>query len=141
MILEHRFILYKQQFENFKDIKIFLYYIDYMTNHVVSEGQGTAHSFLRDNSSDVQIGDTIEYVSNNQMGYEKYQVICREKGLKLIDDYDSQMNNVVYSDESVGSRSRSRSNSASRKKRARSRSRSSSRSRGGKRNKRKTQRK
>lgn len=115
-----------------------------MTNHVVSEGQGTAHSFLRDNSSDVQIGDTIEYVSNNQMGYEKYQVICREKGLKLIDDYDSQMN-PVYSDESVGSRSRSRSNSASRKKRARSssrsRSRSSSRSRGGKRNKRKTQRK
>lgn len=116
-----------------------------MTNHVVYEGQGTAHSFLRDNSSDIQIGDTIEYVSNNQMGYEKYQVICREKGLKLIDDYDSQMNNAMYSDESVGSRSRSRSNSASRKKRARSssrsRSRSSSRSRGGKRNKRKTQRK
>ena len=115
-----------------------------MTNHVVHQNESTPHSYLENNSSDIQIGDTIEYMTSNQMGYQQYQVICREKGLKLINDYDRQMDAIMYSDNEDNKSIRSRSNSMSRKKRRRSSSRSSSRSRGGKRNKRnkrKTQRK
>jgi hypothetical protein len=39
-------------------------------------------------------GDTIEYVSNNQMGWKKYKVIEGKDGKKdlaLISDYDSMM--------------------------------------------------
>ena len=53
----------------------------------------SVYDFLRGNDK-VQIGDTIEYVSNNQMGWEKYKVVIGDdgkKGLKLISDYDSMM--------------------------------------------------
>jgi len=66
------------------------------------------------------------------MGYAKYEVICKEKGLKLVSDYESEMIPVEYSDDSDDNKS------ARKTSRKRSRSRSN---RGGKRNKRKTQRK
>ena len=64
-----------------------------MTNFSVHEGsRKTVHSELRDNP-DIKIGDTIDYVTNNQLGYQKYEVICIEKGLKLLssefDDFAS----------------------------------------------------
>ena len=110
-----------------------------MTTHVVYEGE-SVYSKLEENPN-IQIGDTIVYSANNQMGNATYEVVCKEKGLKLISNYDSEMYPIIDSDnESI----KSTSNSMSRKKRRRSSSRSSSRSRGGKinkRNKRKTQRK
>ena len=46
--------------------------------------------FLNDNSA-IEVGDTITYISNNQMGYAKYKVILNEKGEKYLEqivDYD-----------------------------------------------------
>jgi hypothetical protein len=42
---------------------------------------------------DVDVGDTIEVISNNQEGYRKYKVIndLGKKGLKLINSYDDFM--------------------------------------------------
>ena len=59
----------------------------------------SVYDFLRGNDK-VQIGDTIEYVSNNQMGWEKYKVVIGDdgkKGLKLIADYDSMMDDSTRS--------------------------------------------
>lgn len=101
-----------------------------MTTHVVYEGD-SVYSKLEKNP-DIQIGDRIVYSGNNQMGNATYEVICKEKGLKLISDYDSEMNTVEYSDDDKSvKRSRSRSRSRSRR----------TGNRGGKRNRRKTQRK
>ena len=69
-----------------------------MTNFTVNEGEGSVREELK-NNPDIKVGDTIEYISNNQMGYEKYKVILGangEKSLKLIDSYDHQMG--LYND-------------------------------------------
>jgi len=71
-----------------------------MTNFTVSEGSGTAHEELETNP-DIKIGDTIQYISNNQQGYKKYKVVLGdegEKSLKLIDSDDHQMG--MYDDDS-----------------------------------------
>ena len=103
-----------------------------MSTHIVYEDSGkTVYSEL-ENNPDIQIGDFIVYSTNNQMGYAKYEVICKEKGLKLVSDYESEMIPVEYSDDSDDNKS------ARKTSRKRSRSRSN---RGGKGNKRKTQRK
>jgi hypothetical protein len=50
--------------------------------------------YLEENNDEIQVGDTIEYISNNQMGYVKYEVILGDDGkksLKKIADYDSMM--------------------------------------------------
>ena len=63
-------------------------------NFQIYEGErNTVWSELKINYN-IVLGDTIEYISNNQMGYEKYKVILDENGnktLKLIDSYDIQM--------------------------------------------------
>lgn len=49
-------------------------------------------SYLEKNKSKINVGDTIEYITNNQMGWKKYKVEEDESGkkkLKLISDYDS----------------------------------------------------
>jgi len=72
-----------------------------MTNFTVYEGNGTVREELESNP-DIKIGDTIEYLSNNQQGYEKYEVILGddgEKSLKLIDSYDHQMGYYDDSDD------------------------------------------
>ena len=54
---------------------------------------GSVYDFLRGNDK-VQIGDTIEYVSNNQEGWKKYKVVIGndgKNGLNLIADYNSMM--------------------------------------------------
>lgn len=61
-------------------------------NYQVYEG-GSIQIELETNPN-IVIGDTIEYITNNQMGYKKYEVILNEKSekkLKLIDSYDHQM--------------------------------------------------
>ena len=63
-------------------------------NFQIYEGErNTVWSELKINSN-IIVGDTIEYITNNQLGYKKYKVISDEngkKGLKLIDSYDIQM--------------------------------------------------
>ncbi len=60
----------------------------------------SVYGFLQRKGDTIQIGDTIEYVSNNQMGWEKYKVVIGDdgkKGLKLIADYDSMMDDSTRS--------------------------------------------
>ena len=68
-------------------------------NYEVNEGSGkTPHSLLK-TKPEIQVGDTIEMVTNNQMGYEKYKVVLDKKGkkdLKLIRDYDNWMDEKDY---------------------------------------------
>jgi len=70
-----------------------------MPNHQIHEGdEMTPHKLLKE-KPDIAIGDTIEYISNNQMGYEKYKVITGTDGgkdLKLIDSYDHQIGIYDY---------------------------------------------
>ena len=56
-------------------------------NHIVVEG-GNIRIELETNP-DIQVGDTVEYVSNNQMGWAKYKVVVNygKLDLKLIDSY------------------------------------------------------
>lgn len=56
-------------------------------NHIVEEG-GNIRVELETNP-DIQVGDTVEYVSNNQMGWAKYKVVYNygKLDLKLIDSY------------------------------------------------------
>jgi hypothetical protein len=65
-----------------------------MTNFRVYEDDGSVDEELRSNPA-IKVGDTIEYFSNNQMGYLKYSVILGENGeksLKVIATYDDQFN-------------------------------------------------
>ncbi len=63
-------------------------------NYQVYEGEGNSvYKELKTNPN-IAVGDTVEYITNNQMGYEKYKVILDEKDekkLKLIDSYDHHM--------------------------------------------------
>jgi hypothetical protein len=63
-------------------------------NYQVYEGEeNSVYSELKTNTN-IVVGDTIEYITNNQMGYEKYKVILNEKGeknIKIIDSYDNQI--------------------------------------------------
>jgi len=62
-----------------------------MTNYKVSEGgEETIYSQLLKCKN----GDTIEFISNNQMGYIKYKVVeneFNENELEVIDSYYHQM--------------------------------------------------
>jgi hypothetical protein len=63
-------------------------------NYQVYEGEGNSVQNKLKTTPNIAVGDTVEYITNNQMGYEKYKVILNEKGekkLKLIDSYDHQM--------------------------------------------------
>ena len=63
-------------------------------NYQVYEGEGNSVQNKLKTTPNIAVGDTVEYITNNQMGYEKYKVILNENGekkLKLIDSYDHQM--------------------------------------------------
>ena len=59
-----------------------------MSNYKVYEGSSVDDEL--ENNSNIKIGDTIEYISNNQEGYEKYEVVLKngKKDLQLIATYD-----------------------------------------------------
>jgi hypothetical protein len=60
-------------------------------NWVVGEPQNV-YDYLQEDEDEINVGDTIEYISNNQMGYVKYLVILDDDGkknLKKLTDYDS----------------------------------------------------
>ena len=55
------------------------------------------HDFLLENTN-INIGDIIEYIPNNQMGLVNYKVIDdgnNGKTLKVIETYDTLLNNNV----------------------------------------------
>jgi hypothetical protein len=56
-------------------------------NHVVDE-EVNVYEIVKDN--DINEGDTIEVISNNQQGYKKYKVVNNlgKKELELIESYD-----------------------------------------------------
>jgi hypothetical protein len=60
-------------------------------NHIINEDDVSVYEKLKDKHVDV--GDTIEYISNNQQGYKKYKVVNElgKKGLKVISSYDDFM--------------------------------------------------
>jgi hypothetical protein len=58
-------------------------------NYTVYE-PNSVYELMKTNCN-ININDTIEYISNNQLGYVKYKVLLDEnknKILKIIDDYD-----------------------------------------------------
>ena len=57
------------------------------TNHVIGE-EVSVYERVKD--KDVDVGDTIEVISDNQEGYRKYKVVNNlgKKELKLINSYD-----------------------------------------------------
>ena len=66
-------------------------------NWQLGEEEESVDSFLKRKGEAIQVGDTIEYVSNNQMGWKKYKVVIGDDGAKsliLIADYDSMMDGL-----------------------------------------------
>ena len=63
-------------------------------NYKVHEGSlNSVHNELKTNPH-IVVGDTIEFIIKNQLGYEKYKVILDETGkknIKLIDFNYTQM--------------------------------------------------
>ena len=51
------------------------------------------YEYLEDKKDKIKVGDTIEYISNNQQGYLKYKVVEEDgkKTLEVIDSYDMQL--------------------------------------------------
>lgn len=64
------------------------------------------YKYLEDKKDKIKVGDTIEYISNNQQGYLKYKVVEEdgEKTLEVIDSYDMQL--ARLDDEEFGSSSK-----------------------------------
>jgi hypothetical protein len=60
-----------------------------MRNYRVYEDDGDTPYEKLNSNSNIMVGDTIEYFTNNQEGYKKYLVTSENgnKGLKLIKDY------------------------------------------------------
>jgi hypothetical protein len=59
-------------------------------NHVVED---TSEAYEKVNDNDVNEGDTIEVITDNQEGYKKFEVVDNLgiKELKLINSYDDFM--------------------------------------------------
>lgn len=63
-------------------------------NYKVYGGTGNSGHIELKTNPHIVVGDTIECIIKNQLGYEKYKVILDETGkknLKLIDYYYTQM--------------------------------------------------
>lgn len=88
-----------------------------MTNYEVFEGNGTPESELATNP-DIVVGDTIEMVTNNQMGYTKHRVVLDANGnkaLELIDDYDMQSARMQQGDDDMNGGKTAKRKTAKRK--------------------------
>jgi len=100
-----------------------IYIIYRMKNYTVWEGS-SIYDELNDNPA-IEVGDTITYMTNNQMGIKKYTVILNQKGekdVKQISDYDDWAAEDGYNSEDEGEtkggkRRKRKSNKKSHKKR------------------------
>ena len=86
------------------------------SNHVLYEDDVSVYEKVRD--KDVDVGDTIEYIPNNQQGYKKYKVINElgKKGLKLINSYDDYMGGRKKTHKRKGRSPKRKGNSHKRRK-------------------------
>ncbi len=41
-------------------------------------------TYLEKYIGQIQVGDTIEVIPNNQLGYKKYRVVLNEEGIKML---------------------------------------------------------
>ena len=90
--------------------------------HQVNEGEDTVEHYFNEHP-EIEVGECIEYITNNQLGYKKYEVILDEDtGEKMLDI-------IERGDDFYGGRRRSRSkrNKKSRKSRKSRRKRRRSR--------------
>jgi hypothetical protein len=80
-------------------------------NWRASEENETAHKFLKDNSANIKVDDTIEFEPGNQLGCVKYKVILNDKGEKDLEEiasYDSISDEEDDETKSGGKRRRRR---------------------------------
>jgi len=47
-------------------------------NYFVEEPH-SVYKYLEDNEDKINVGDIIEYISNNQLGYVKYEVVLENR--------------------------------------------------------------
>lgn len=80
-----------------------------MSDFVIYEGENKSVYDELEQNSEIQVGDTITYAANNQMGIKIYQVICKHdtkcvnktcdrKGVKEVynyDDYDDYERQIL----------------------------------------------
>jgi hypothetical protein len=90
--LEHTIDAHTEWYNTFHNLQ---WYCDncneddkYAKNHIVGDGY-SVHDEVETNLS-INVGDTIEYASSNQMGWCKYKVIYEngKKDIRLIDSYE-----------------------------------------------------
>ena len=65
-----------------------------MQNYKIYQESGNNVQVELKTNQRIVVGDTIEYIIKNKLGYEKYKVMLDETGkknLKLIDYYYTQM--------------------------------------------------
>jgi len=87
-----------------------------MKCHQINEGEDTVEHYFKEHP-EIEVGECIEYITNNQLGYKKYEVILDE------DSGEKTLEIIERGDDFYGGRRRSR-------KGGRSRSRKGGRSRG-----------
>jgi hypothetical protein len=81
------------------------------------------NEYLERKKDEIKVGDTIEYISNNQMGWKLYEVVLDNEGkksLKVKSDYDSMMSEFDEEPEPVtktGGKKRRRSSKKKSKRR------------------------
>lgn len=66
-----------------------------MKNYNVSENNGHSVYDELETNKDINVGDTISWITNNQQGYMKYKVVLDDEGkkdLKIIETYDDWIN-------------------------------------------------
>ena len=104
-----------------------------------SVGEPTnVYEYLKRKNNEIKVGDTIEYVSNNQQGWVLYKVVLNDEGEKSLDkisDYDSMMygsddEDSVGSSKSKGGRKRYKKKSLRKKYSRRNKSRKNKSRRG-----------
>ena len=92
-----------------------------MSNYIVYEPDSVDDEL--ENNKQIKVNDTIEYISNNQEGYEKYKVVFKngKKDLELISTYDDMDVDFMEGGRKRTSRKRTSRKRTSRKRTSRKR--------------------
>ena len=69
-----------------------------MQNYKIYEESGNSVQVVLKTNQHIVVGDTIEYIIKNQLGYEKYKVMLDETGAKSIKLIDFNYTQMRYYD-------------------------------------------
>ena len=69
-----------------------------MQNYKIYEESGNSVQVELKTNQHIVVGDTIEYIIKNQLGYEKYKVMLDETGGKIIKLIDFNYTQMRYYD-------------------------------------------